>query len=83
MTFHLVIEDDMTGPVTENFIPFDQVVEAAIDLGVLSEAGVNWTAVVSALPGVVGTMTGLDMTKYDLIWDFDALGWRLVRRGAP
>ena len=59
----------------ENFFGMEQVCEAAFALGLVGgpEGIVN-------VADVVGPMTGLDMTKYDLQLDLDARGWFLVRR---
>ena len=68
-------EDTLPGPVSEYFFSFEQLFVAALDLGLLSRAGSTWT-------DVIGTMTGLNMTKYELVPDLDRYGWRLVRRSA-
>lgn len=63
--------------MNEDFISGHQIIEAAYALGYTSD-----TFDVCELLPIVGKMTGLDMTKYDLIGDLDAFGWRLVRKRA-
>ena len=66
----------------EDFIPFLQVVEAALELGIIS--GDSGECDVAP---IIGAMTGLDMAQYDLVPCAEAedgqCGWHLVRKGVP
>ena len=71
----------MKGAVNENFIPFLQVVEAALESGaIFGDSGE------CELAPIIGGMTGLDMAKYDLVPCAEAedgqCGWHLVRKRA-
>ena len=64
----------------EDFIPFLQVVEAALELGIIS--GDSGECDVAP---IIGAMTGLDMAQYDLVPCAeveDQCGWHLVRKPA-
>lgn len=60
--------------IPENFIAAVDVFEAAFPQGPPSDSGSVDAA------EVVGRMTGLDMTRYELVQALNMCGWYLVRR---
>lgn len=71
--------------MNEGFIAWERVVrvkdfaDLAVQRRVYSGDGALLRSDLDVAP-VVAKMTGLNMEKYDLVPDFDALGWHLVRK---
>lgn len=72
--------------VGENFFSFTQIVLGAERLGLFpgghSRHDTCWRDECGAfdVKDVVGPLTGLDMSKYDLVQSVNLLGWHLVRK---
>lgn len=68
---------------SENFVSIEQVAEAALrmDLIPLDAFSIDVGDIVGAAD-IVGRMTGLDMSKYDVVLNYDRRGRNIVRRRA-